>query len=169
MTFVTELIGVGRDLTPLQMSVRALLISLFALLLIRIAGRRAAGMKAPFDNITIILLGTVLCQGVVGTAPILSTAAAGLTIVILHRGLGLLGLYSSTLSNFIKGKTIVLYQNGKFIKPSLARSLVTEGDILEEVRLRTQVDSFENVETIYMERNGEVSTVLKNHQKPSPS
>lgn len=161
MTTFIDIFGQGRDLTALQMSLRALVVFLFALLLIRIAGRRSTGMRAPFDNIILILLGAILCQGVVGASPFFSTLAAGFTISVLHRLLGLVSIFSPTIAAITKGTTVLLYQNGKFNKPNQTKCLVSEEDIMEEVRLRTHINALGHVETIYMERNGEISTVKK--------
>ena len=45
-------LGTSESLDMLQMSLRAAACFVVALVLVRIAGRRAFGMRTPFDNVT---------------------------------------------------------------------------------------------------------------------
>lgn len=60
MHFIHELFGQGKNLNSLQMTCRGIVVFFFALILIRISGRRSFGIRTPLDNIIIILLGTIL-------------------------------------------------------------------------------------------------------------
>lgn len=161
MRILLAIFGEGSDLSVWQMSSRAFVVFFFALLLIRIAGRRSFGLRAPFDNIILILLGAILSQAVIGRSLFFPTLAAGLTISILHRLLAVISLISPFVGKITKGNKISLYENGALIKPHLKRCLVSEEDIMEEVRLRAETDSLENVEAVYMERNGRISAIKK--------
>jgi uncharacterized membrane protein YcaP (DUF421 family) len=161
MDVITNLFGEGNDLNALQMSCRAIVIFLISLVLIRIAGRRSFSLHAAFDNIIVILLGAILSRTVVGVSPFIPTIVACFVISVLHRLFGIMSVYYPSFENVIKGKKILLYQDGVLFKEHFRRSLTTENDILEEVRLTANVDSLDKIKTVYMEKNGRISAVKK--------
>ena len=48
---IFTLFGDGRNLDPLQMGLRAVIVFVITLVLIRISGRRSFGQRSPFDQI----------------------------------------------------------------------------------------------------------------------
>lgn len=161
MQIILEIFGSGYDLNAWQMCIRAIVVFLFAIALMRISGRRSFGLQAPFDNIILILLGAILSRAVVGASPFLPTLAAGLSLSVLHRIFAILTVRHSAFSSFIKGQKISLYQDGKLYPKNLKRGLVSEEDMMQEVRLRALVDNLDDIKSIHMERNGKISTVKK--------
>jgi uncharacterized membrane protein YcaP (DUF421 family) len=69
MDILQTLVGEGEKLTVLQMSVRAFVMFIITLVLIRFAGLRTFAKQSSFDNIIVIMLGAVLARGVVGASP----------------------------------------------------------------------------------------------------
>ncbi|MGZ3900960.1 MAG: DUF421 domain-containing protein [Bacteroidia bacterium] len=161
MNRIVEIFGEGKDLTAFQMSMRAILVFLLGIVLVRIAGRRAFGMREPFDNVLSILLGAVLSRGVVGASPFLPTIAACLAIVIMHLIFGKLSYYSSIFGKIIKGEIKVLYENGRMNRKNMCRCMISEKDLLESVRRNAAVESLDEVKVVYLERNGEMSVIKK--------
>ena len=156
-----EIFGEGNDLNPLQMSVRALTIFIIALALIRISGNRSFGIKMPFDNVIYILLGAILSRAVVGASPFISTVVAALSIVLLHRFFAWICLYSDFFGRIVKGNSIVLFQDGKIIDHNMKKCEVSEKDLMEAIRKSSNMDSLEKIKQACMERNGEISVILK--------
>lgn len=153
--------GTGHELTMLQMVVRAISIFPIAWVLIRISGRRSFGFGAPLDNVIVILLGALLSRAIVGASPFFPVIGACLAIVVLHRIATLLAIRYHWVSNLINGKKILLYKNRRFFRANMHRALISEEDILQEVRQLAQLESLEEVEAVYMERDGEISIIKK--------
>lgn len=162
MNIVLTLFGEGDELNLLQMGLRAFAIYLIALILIQASGIRTLGKKSPFDIVVSILLGAVLSRAVVGASPFWSTVAAGAVIVLVHRVLAWLCIHNAKLGIALKGREMLLYADGQFIKENMNRSLLTDGDLMESVRLQTNCNSLENIEAIYLERSGRISVIKKN-------
>ncbi len=156
-----ELLGTGTELTPLQMGIRAFIIFILALVLIRLAGIRAFGMKSAFDNIIILLLGAVLSRAVVGASPFFSILVACLVIVSMHRIFAFLSLYSDTFGKLIKGDKMLLFKDGKEIKKNMRKSLISSKDLAEGIRMTGHVETPDDVEVAYLERNGHISVITK--------
>lgn len=161
MDLILTLFGEGDELNALQMGLRAFTLYLIALIFIRASGIRTLGKKSSFDFVVLILLGAVLSRAVVGASPYWPTVAAGLVIVILHRLLAWLCLYYSKLGIAIKGEERLLYRDGAFLEENMKKSFLTEGDLMESVRLETNKNSLEVVEAIYLERSGKISVIKK--------
>jgi uncharacterized membrane protein YcaP (DUF421 family) len=51
-----------------------------------------------------------------------------------------------------------LVQNGRLMRPSLRRALITEEELLSEIRLQG-IDKLEDVRAVYLEGNGEISVI----------
>lgn len=162
METIYLLFGDGESLNTLQMMLRAVIIFFIALALVRIAGRRTFGMRAPLDNIIVFLFGAVLGRAVVGASPFIPTVCACLAISIIHRLLAWLSVQHPWVGKFVKGRKIsLLTEDGALSKKNMKRSLASREDIMEEIRLRIHTDSLDDVEKLYMERSGEISAIKK--------
>jgi len=161
MDLLIQIFGEGKDLNALQMTSRGMMIFLVALVLIRISGRRSFGIRTPLDNIIVVLLGAVLSRAVVGASPVIPTLVACTSIVLLHRFLGYLIAKNKSIARLVEGSRILLYKDGSFIKRNMVRALVCEEDATQGVRKSALTEDLNEIETIYMERNGEISAIKK--------
>jgi uncharacterized membrane protein YcaP (DUF421 family) len=153
--------GQGRDLEWYQMCARAVVIFIIAILFLRLSGRRSFGMKSPFDNTIAILIGAVLSRPVVGASPFIPTMCAALVLALMHRLFAWLSLYFHSFGRLIKGAPLPLFEHGHFNKANMKRALISIRDIEERLRLNANACTLEEVEAMYLERNGEISVVKK--------
>jgi uncharacterized membrane protein YcaP (DUF421 family) len=161
MKEIEILFGSGKDLNCLQMTDRGVTIFLISLLLIRISGRRSFGIRTPLDNIIVILLGALLSRAVVGASPFVPIIACSFAIVLLHRVFGWLIAHNKAFGRLLEGDRITLFENNAFRKSNMSRALVCEEDIKQGVRKSALTEDMSKIETVYMERNGEISTIKK--------
>jgi len=161
METLIEIFGRGKNLSVFQMCMRTILVFGITLLFIRISGKRAFGMRMPMDNVITILLGALLSRAIVGASPFIATIASGFTIVILYRLCSSFSVLSKLFERIVKGKEKLIYKNGTILKDNMKRCMVTEEDLIEEVRINSNLSSLQDVETAYVERNGEISIVKK--------
>jgi uncharacterized membrane protein YcaP (DUF421 family) len=162
-----DIFGAGEELTPLQTSARAVVMAVICLILIRLAGRRSFGMGTPVDNVLAILIGAILSRGVTGASPFWSVVAGSATIVALHRVLALIGAYSHWFGKLVKGEARVVFEKGEFVKHNMRYCQVSERDVMSGIRESLHEDSLENVERIFIERNGRFSVIMKKNAKRS--
>jgi uncharacterized membrane protein YcaP (DUF421 family) len=143
-----------------QMGLRAMVAFIFAIALLRISGRRSFGLKSPFDNTIAILLGAILAKGVIGEISFLSALVACLVLAVAHRFFAWLALRFDNFGGWIKGERIKLFENGKLFADNMKRSLVSENDLMERLRLNG-CESLDEIKLAYMERSGEISVIRK--------
>jgi uncharacterized membrane protein YcaP (DUF421 family) len=161
MEVINYLFGTGKDLTALQMGCRAFVLFFIALALMRISGMRAFGIKSAFDTCVIIMLGAVLSRAITGASAFFPTVVAAIVLVGVHKILAILSVNNQTLSHLIKGNPISLYKEGVLNSKNLRKSNLSFGDIMEEVRRELKANNLDEVEEIFMERNGKISIIKK--------
>lgn len=156
-----DIFGEGKDLNVLQMSSRGAVIFFLALVLIRISGRRSFGLRTPLDNIISISLGAIMSRAVVGASAFVPVIICCLVVVTLHRLTGWLMIYSRRISGWIEGDKIPLYQDKKFDADHMKRALVCQEDVMQGVRRSALTEDLNQIDKVYMERNGEISAIKK--------
>jgi len=162
MDILTTLFGHGKDLNSLQMVCRAILTFLLTLLFLRIAGVRTFGKKSAFDNVIIIMLGSIFSRVVVGASPFIPTTLASLAFVLVHSLLGWISLHNDMVGRWIKGEKSLLYSNGMEQEKNMKNARISRKDLLEAVRKELHHTDLQQVAEIYIERSGELSVIRKN-------
>lgn len=164
MEILIKIFGEGKDLNSLQITSRAIIVYLIALLLIRIAGRRTFGKKTAFDNTITIMLGAILSRAVVGASPFLPTVIGSLVLVLIHRIFAWYSIYNPKFEQLVKGKPYLLYQRDTINQENMKRGLLSEDDLQSDIRIKAKASSMDNIEKIYMEASGEISVIQKENK-----
>jgi uncharacterized membrane protein YcaP (DUF421 family) len=163
MKWFNELIGEGADvLTNLQMGIRAALVFIIALVLIRFSGRRAFGQRSPFDMVIAILLGAILSRAIVESdISFFGPIIAAIVICILHFAFALITTYSHIFGELIKGKAKILYKDGVKNKKTMRGSFITDRDLKEGIRKAVNTDDESKIKEVWLERDGSITVVKK--------
>ena len=143
------------------MIARSVISFFLTLVMIRVAGIRTFGKKSAFDNVIVIMLGSIFSRVVVGASPFIGTTLACFAFVLIHRLLGWMSLYSDLVGRWVKGEATSLYANGSPNVRNLHSARISEKDLLESVRQRINENALDNVAEIIQERNGQVSVIRK--------
>lgn len=161
MDNLTLLFGQGDDLTITQMSLRGVVVFIFALALIRISGRRSFGIKSPLDNIIVITLGAVLSRAIVGASPFLPVIFTCITIVVLHRLAARIFSAFPQIHKFLEGEKILLFEKGAFIEENLKRAVLCRSDVMKGVREAAMSENLTDIEKVYIENSGKITVIKK--------
>lgn len=86
----------GDEISALQMSLRAVLIFVLGVLIVRFAATRAFGKWSPLDIIFAVIVGSNLSRALTGSAPFVPTLTATVILVALH---GLLAMGAARKSS----------------------------------------------------------------------
>lgn len=159
MNIFENIFGVGPDLSVLQMAARAAVVFWFALMVIRISGRRSFGLHGPFDSCTTVLLGATLSRAVSGASPFFATLAAAAVLVVMHRLTGIASQRWGWFDRVVSGSEIILARQGQADDHAMQKGLVTQRDLEEAIRKKTGQEDILIVERAVLERNGEITIV----------
>jgi uncharacterized membrane protein YcaP (DUF421 family) len=150
----------GQEIGWAQMSLRAVLIFAIGLAIMRFAAARAFGKWTALDIILAVIVGSNLSRALTGSAPFWPTVIATLVIVVLHAALSHAVIRWPVLSRALKGRSVCLIKEGTLNTRALRRHGIGEGDL--RMALRAQgVAEVEDAESVYLERNGDISVILK--------
>ena len=161
-----ELIGLGADeLHSGQMALRALVIYVTAILLVRLGQKRFMGKNTAFDVILGIILGSVLSRGITGNAPLVPTIAAGAMLVALHWVFSVVSFYWRPFGGIVKGQERLLIKDGELQWDNMRRSHVGKHDLEMAIRNTGRAAKFEDVAEAHFERSGNISVIPREKEK----
>lgn len=144
---------------PLQTALRAVVIYSATLAIVRVGSKRLLGRATLFDMILGFMIGSVMSRGVNGTAGLAPTLAAGTTLVAMHWLLGVLSYRASWFGNLVKGRPVLLVEEGRLYTDALRGSSVSRNDLAEALRLSGQLPDPSRIRLAYLERNGAISVI----------
>jgi uncharacterized membrane protein YcaP (DUF421 family) len=153
--------GKATELTLFNISIRALFIFIVGLALVRIGDRRSLSEKTAFDAIFIVLIGSMLSRAINGTAPFLTTIAAGIVLMIIHRTCAFGACKSHWFGTLLKGKPATLVRNGKIDRKEMERVLISQHDFEEDLRLDAKTEDATTIRLAQLERSGDISFLKK--------
>ena len=151
----------NQDLTIWQMSLRAFVIFIAAIAMIRFADKRFMGKHTSLDVLLGIVFGSVLSRAITGNAPFFPTLAAALTLVLSHWIMSAWAFRSKRFSRFLKGRDHALIKDGEIQWPAMKKGHISEDDLREAMRIRGKEPQLREVESAHLERDGEISIVTR--------
>lgn len=154
------LLGLNADqLAVEQVVVRALVVYVAALVMVRLGEKRFIGKNTAFDVILGIILGSVVSRAITGNAPFFPTLLGGAALVALHWLFSAVAFRFSWFGFLIKGRPKLLIEQGELQTHNLQSSHITQADLLSAVRLQGQTADLSQIETAYFEPNGNISVL----------
>jgi uncharacterized membrane protein YcaP (DUF421 family) len=162
--FVQMLIGPDgqpKDLTMLQLCLRAFMIFVFGLAMVRTGDRRSLAEKTGFDTLFLILIGAILARAINGSAGFLTTLGCALFLMIIHRLFAFIAFHSHAFGKLIKGNAVMLVTDGHFNWKAMKRHLVSKHDLEEDLRLAAQAENISSIRHARLERSGDISFIEK--------
>lgn len=146
---------------PLEMSIRAALVFVAGLMVMRLGSRRFPGQATPFDLLLAVVLGSVLSRTINGEAAFVTTLAACATLVFAHWVFARAAFLSHRFGKLVKGHERVLVTNGALDWRALDACHITERDLLGALRLRCSTEDVGRIRVARLERTGEISFILR--------
>jgi len=160
--FLQTLFGLGiepKELTFLQISPRGVIIFIATLVMVRLSSKRSLAEKTAFDAVLIVIIASVLARTINGSAPFFPTLGTGFVLVLLHRLLSAAAYYSHGFGILIKGKAVVLVENGKVHHKNMRVNHISEHDLEEDMHLDAKTEDLSKIKVARVERSGDISFI----------
>lgn len=103
----------------------------------------------------------MLSRAINGAAPFLTTIAAGVALMLIHRVCAFGACKSHAFGKLIKGRPITLVRNGEIDGVAMRRALVSDHDLEEDLRLDAKTEEVSDIKTARLERSGDISFIKK--------
>jgi uncharacterized membrane protein YcaP (DUF421 family) len=141
--WLASALGLGldsRDISVLQMGLRAVVVYIVTVIMVRLGKKRFMGRATAFDVILGIMLGSIVSRALTGNAPFVPALVASAVLVAMH------GLFSGIALNWhgfghlVKGKPTLLVRNGTVDEAAMRKTHMTEHDLWEDLRGKSVSD-----------------------------
>ena len=162
------LLGIGtqpRDLTFLQVSIRGVIVFIATLIMMRLGSKRSLAEKTAFDAVFVVIIGSMLARAINGSEAFFPTLGTGFVLVFLHRLIGIAAYYSHTFGILVKGKSVVLVEDGKVQRKNMLWEHISKHDLEEDMRLDVKTEDLSKIQVARLERSGDISFVKANGVK----
>ena len=138
---------------------RAVVVYVVVLGMVRLSGKRALGQITPFDVLLVVLLGNAVQNALLGTD---TSLGGGLllaaTLILLNYGVGWVSTRSRRIERLVEGEPVVIARDGRLFDTVLRREQVTRADF--EAAMRQQgCLGVEDVELALLEINGHITII----------
>ncbi|HEY9402156.1 MAG TPA: YetF domain-containing protein [Pyrinomonadaceae bacterium] len=157
-------LGLGlenKDINVGQMSLRAFVVFMLAIAMIRIGNKRFMGKNAALDVLLGIVFGSMVSRAITGNAPFLPTLVASFVLVLLHWVLSAIAFRSSWFGTLVKGHDSVVVRDGEIQREAMKKAHLTEHDLQEAMRNDGEQPDTSKVALAHLERNGDISVIMR--------
>ena len=140
---------------------RAVIVYVVVLVMVRVAGKRTLGQFTPFDMLLLVLLGNAVQNALLGQD---TSLGGGLllaaTLIALNYFVGWITTRSPAMERVIEGEPVVLARHGHVLQKVLRRELVSKADFSKAMR-DAGCDDVDEVDLALLETNGHITIILK--------
>ncbi len=157
------------DVSPWELIVRGTAMYWFLFALFRFVLRRDVGSLAIADVLLVVLIADAAQNAMAGSY---NSVSGGIVLVATIAGWNYLldwaSYHSDRVRRFIEPPPLRLIRDGRVMRRNLRHEMITVDEL--RAKLREQgIDRLSDVKSAYMESDGEISAVRKDHRDESRS
>ena len=144
-----------------EYALRAAIVYVFLLLVLRLTGKRQVGQLSPFDLVLLLVLSNAVQNSMNGGD---NSVTAGvilvLTLFCLNSLVGYLSYRSKKVELVVEGKPQILVHNGVVDEEVLGRERISRHELMSAVR-QAGMTELDEVRVAILENNGRISVIGK--------
>ena len=148
-----------------ELVIRAVVVYIFLLALLRITGKRQVGQLAPFDLVLLLVLSNAVQNSMnAGDNSLVGGLISATTLVGLNFLVGLITYRSKKLEAIIEGRPQVVVHNGKLFEDVMRGAKLTHHELNAALR-QAGCSCVEDVKCAILENNGSISVIAREPSK----
>lgn len=163
MDALGHIIGLGKEANQLdvgEMAIRAVIIYVVTLAIVRLGKKRFMGSGNAFDMIVGIMLGSMASRALTGNAPMVETMAGAAVLVFMHWLFSALALRWHGFGVLVKGNSRTLVRDGEVDEQMMRKTHLSRRDLEEDLR-SNGLNEPAQVAEARLERSGRISVIKK--------
>ena len=167
-SYIDWSLGLGveaKDIGVGQMSLRAFVVFLIAIAIVRFGDERFMGKSTALDVMLGIVFGSVVSRAITGNTPFFPTLAASIVLVAMHWAISAIAFRSRRFGRVVKGPTHHLVNDGEIDWNEMRKTHISQNDLREAMRQHGRRDDLSEIESAYLERNGSISVIFREREK----
>lgn len=143
-----------------EFAVRAAVVYLSLLVLVRLTGKRTVGQFTPFDLVVVMLLSEAVSGSMNAQDESLPGGLiAAATLIALNLGVVVLASRFAKVDKVLQGSPVLIGRDGTIYRDVLRRERVPESDV--EQALRENDCRIENMRMAVLEADGSISVIKR--------
>lgn len=144
----------------MEIFLRAFVIYIFLLILLRLAGKRSMSEVSTFDVVLLLIIGEATQQALLGQDYSLANSITVILILItLDLGMSILKQKFKTIEKVAEGTPLVLVNQGVQVEEHMRKSQVTTDEILQAAREMRGLERMEQIKYAVLEPSGGISII----------
>ena len=149
------------DVSLLEMVVRGVVMYLAIFVLLRVILKGRTSAVSVSDLLVLVLIADAAQNAMAAEyTSITDGIVLVTTIVLCSFAVDWVAFRSATVRRFVHPARKPLVVEGRIIRPTLLEELMTEGELLSQIRLNG-IEEVEDVKAAYLEGNGQVSVIKR--------
>ena len=142
--------------------IRAVVLYLALILVVRLMGKRQLGEMEPMEFVVTMLIANL------AAVPLLAGLLPILVVLSVELVLSVLTYRSVRMRRFLCGKPVILIENGRLLQQNLKKTRVNTDELAEYLRIQGVTD-LSQVQYAILETSGAISTFLYPKYEPAPA
>ena len=148
------------DIAFSEKIIRTIVVYVFLLVGLRLAGKRELSQLNPFDLVVLLLLSNTVQNAIIGNDNSLIGGLVGAAVLLVLNAVIVRLLYHYGKLDTIEGRPDTLVRNGRLLRHHLERELITVAE-LESAARRQGISSLAHVRDCRLETGGALTFIQK--------
>ena len=138
---------------------RAVIVFIFLMIVLRISGKRQIGQLAPFDLVLLLLLSNSVQNSMNGgDNSLVGGLISAASLILLNLFLGFISSRSKKAEEMIEGHPLILIRNGRCFHKILTQENISRQDLDRAIR-EAGLKEVQDVKLAILETNGAISII----------
>ena len=148
-----------------ELLLRAIVVYAFAVLLLRLVGKKHVGEMAPFDLVVLLILSESVQNALIADDVSLTGGlVVAATLFAANQLLGRVTWRYKALARIVEGTPRILVRNGRVLNDAMSSEQVTHSELIEALR-KEGCTSLTNVRYAVLENDGNITIGLRARNK----